>query len=68
MSEAGKQYHHGRTPAAWVGSVIAAIGFVIVAAAVLMGPNWQLFWIAIAVVLVGPIVGGVMRKMGMGQA
>jgi len=63
-----KHYHHGRTPAAWVGSGIAAAGFLLGTVAFLVGPNWMLFWISIAIVLLGAVVGGVMRKMGFGQA
>ena len=29
MARTPKYYHHGRSPAAWTGSVIAAIGFVV---------------------------------------
>ncbi|MFT3862609.1 HGxxPAAW family protein [Micropruina sp.] len=68
MSQGGKHYHHGRTPAAWAGSIIALVGFLICAVAFLMGPNWLLFWVSIVVILGGALVGGVMRKMGMGQA
>jgi hypothetical protein len=64
----GKHYHHGRTPAAWTGSAIAAVGFFVGAIAFVMGPNWLVFYIAIAIVLIGAIVGGVMHKMGLGQA
>lgn len=64
----GKQYHHGRTPAAWTGSTIALIGFLISAVGFLMSMNWVLFWIGIVVVLAGAVVGGVMHKMGLGQA
>ncbi len=68
MSEGEKHYHHGRTPAAWTGATISTIGFVIGTVAFLMGPNWVLFWISIVIVLAGAVVGGVMSKMGMGQA
>lgn len=64
----GKHYHHGRTPAAWAGSTIAAVGFVIAAVAFLIGLNWVLFWIGIVIVLAGAVVGGVMHRMGYGQA
>lgn len=67
-SSSGKHYHHGRTPAAWTGSTIAVIGFIAGSIAFMMGPNWLFFWISIAVILIGAIVGGVMSKMGLGQA
>ncbi len=64
----GKHYHHGRTPAAWTGSIIATVGFLLGAIAFVIGPNWLLFWVSMAIVLAGAIVGGVMHKMGLGQA
>ncbi|MCW3157587.1 HGxxPAAW family protein [Micropruina sonneratiae] len=67
MATSHKHYHHGRTPAAWAGSVIAAVGFLLGTVAFLMGPNWLLFWIALAIVLIAPVVGGVMSRMGLGQ-
>ncbi|MBK8459605.1 MAG: HGxxPAAW family protein [Micropruina sp.] len=63
-----KHYHHGKSPAAWVSSAIAAIGFTLGSIAFLMGPNWSFFWVSMVIILVAPIVGGVMRKMGLGQA
>ncbi|WP_366521487.1 HGxxPAAW family protein [Micropruina sp.] len=36
--------------------------------AFLMGPNWVFVWVSIAVILAGAVVGGIMRKMGLGQA
>lgn len=67
MSQGGKHYHHGRTPAAWAGSAIAFFGFLLGTIAFFMGPNWVLFWVALVFVLAAPIVGGVMSKMGLGQ-
>ena len=68
MSEGEKHYHHGRTPAAWTGACIAAVGFVLAAVAFLIGPNWVLFWISMVIVFAGAIAGGVMSRMGLGQA
>ena len=68
MSDSEKHDHHGRTPAAWTGAVIAAVGFLLGTVAFLMGPNWVLFWISIVIVLGGAVVGGVMSRMGLGQA
>ena len=71
MSAARKEYHHGQTPAAWAGVIISTLGFILAAISFFVGPDitihWTMFWISIAVVLVGPIVGGVMVKMGYGQ-
>lgn len=67
MSSTPKYYHHGRSPAAWVGSVVAAIGFVIVAVAALLGPNWTLAIIGGALVLIAGIATMIMKVMGFGQ-
>ena len=32
-AKVAKEYHHGRTPAAWAGSIIAAVAFILVAVA-----------------------------------
>ncbi len=68
MAEGGKHYHHGRTPAAWTGSIIAGVGFLLGTVAFLMGPNWIFVWVSVAVILAGAVVGGIMSKMGLGQA
>lgn len=57
---------HGHTPAAWTGVIIAFIGFcvgaVFTVAAIPFG-----FWAGIGLILLGAVVGGAMRMMGMGQ-
>jgi hypothetical protein len=57
---------HGNTPAAWtavsvmfVGTIISGLGVAVL--------NWPLFWIGLAVVVLGAVVGKVMQMMGMGQ-
>ncbi len=67
MSQGGKHYHHGRTPAAWTSTAIAFVGFLLGTIAFFMGPNWVLFWVSMVILLAAPIVGGVMSKMGLGQ-
>lgn len=64
----GEKYHHGRTPAAWVAMVLATLGSVVAAVGFFMNVNWPVVIVGLAVVLIAPIVGGVMRKMGYGQA
>ncbi|NKX49492.1 hypothetical protein HER39_02625 [Arthrobacter deserti] len=56
---------HGNSPAAWtcvlimlVGSVAAAVGFIIA--------SHLVFWSSVAVMVIGLIVGGIMRKAGYG--
>lgn len=67
MTQGKKHYHHGRTPAAWVGSLVATLGFLISTVGFFMNINWLVVWVGLAVVALGAIVGGVMVKMGYGQ-
>lgn len=67
-AEPGHFHHHGRTKAAWAGSVIAGIGFLLGAIAFLLGPNWVLFWIGMALLVTALITTDVLRRMGHGQA
>ncbi|MFD7706262.1 HGxxPAAW family protein [Streptomyces sp. NPDC059785] len=63
---AGSSHGHGHTPAAWTGVIIAFIGFCVAGAFMVMA-NPVGFWAGMAVILLGAVVGGVMRMMGMGQ-
>lgn len=68
MTAHEEKYHHGKTPAAWTAMVIATIGSLIAAVGfVLPGINWLMVWVGLGILVVSPIVGGVMRKMGYGQ-
>lgn len=67
MARTPQYYHHGRSPAAWVGSVGAAVGFVIAAIAAMLGPNWPLVIAGGAIVAVFALVTLVMKVMGYGQ-
>ncbi len=62
-----KEYHHGRTPAAWAGSIIAAVAFTLGAVAMMIGPNWTLLWTAAVLLVLSLVTGGVLRRMGFGQ-
>ncbi len=66
-AQAAKHYHHGRTPAAWVGSLIVTLGFIIGTVGFFMNINWTVVWVGLAVIVIGTIAGGVMVKMGYGQ-
>ena len=58
---------HGNTPAAWTAVVVGLIGFLIGSVGIILLPNsmaWPLFWIGVAVTLLGGVVFGVMAKMG----
>lgn len=62
-----RRYHHGKSPAAIWGSLLAALGFV-VAAIGFMGPlNWVVIGIGAVIVLLALIVGGTLRAAGYGQ-
>lgn len=59
--------HHGRTMAAWVGSIVTGIGAVIAAIGFLMNINAFVAGIGVGVMVAGAMVGGILRKMGYGQ-
>ncbi|MDQ0796908.1 HGxxPAAW family protein [Streptomyces sp. B1I3] len=57
---------HGHTPAAWTGVIISFIGFCI-AGLFMVAANPFGFWAGIAVVLLGGVVGLVMKMAGLGM-
>ncbi|MFG2355820.1 HGxxPAAW family protein [Streptomyces sp. NPDC048521] len=57
---------HGHTPAAWTGVIIAFIGFCVAGAFMVMAQPVG-FWAGMAIVVLGGVVGAVMRAMGLGQ-
>ncbi|NUS12515.1 MAG: hypothetical protein HOY69_14145 [Streptomyces sp.] len=59
-------YDHGHTPAAWTGVIISFIGFC-AAGVFIVAAEPAPFWASMAVVLLGPLVGGIMKSMGMGR-
>jgi hypothetical protein len=58
--------HHGNTPAAWTAVTIMFVGFLISGLALPFELPW-LFFVGVAVVAVGAVVGKVMQMMGMGS-
>ena len=58
--------HHGNTPAAWAGVIIAFVGFCVAAVAVVLAKP-VVMWVGIAVVLAGGVVGKVMQMAGYGK-
>ncbi|HSK56404.1 MAG TPA: HGxxPAAW family protein [Jiangellales bacterium] len=56
---------HGHTAAAWTAVTVMLIGFLVGAIAVVM-LNWPLFWVGVAIVGSGVVVGKVMSMMGLG--
>jgi hypothetical protein len=61
----GRHVHHGRTLAAWTGSVIALIAFVVGGIAVVL-QYWPLFWVSVALAVVAIIVTVILQRMGYG--
>lgn len=57
--------NHGSTPAAWAAVVIIMAAFVVGALGIALATPW-LFWVGVAGVVVGLLVGKVMQMMGMG--
>ncbi|MFJ5259051.1 HGxxPAAW family protein [Streptomyces sp. NPDC088387] len=62
---AGSSHGHGHTPAAWTGVIIAFIGFCVAGAFMVMDQPLG-FWGGMAIIVLGGVVGGVMRLMGLG--
>lgn len=57
---------HGHTPAAWTGVTIAFIGFCVAGAFMVMAQPLG-FWAGMVIVVLGGVVGMVMRSMGLGM-
>ncbi|MER5856470.1 HGxxPAAW family protein [Streptomyces sp. NPDC059688] len=57
---------HGHTPAAWTGVTIAFIGFCVAGAFMVMAQPLG-FWAGMVIVVLGGVVGGIMRAMGLGM-
>ena len=57
--------HHGNTPAAWTTVLVILVGF-IVGGIGLVVDSWPMFWVGVALLPVGAVVGKVMQKMGLG--
>jgi hypothetical protein len=56
---------HGNTPAAWTAVSIMFVGFLIAGLALPFSLPW-LFFVGLAVVVIGAVVGKAMQMMGMG--
>lgn len=64
-SDRVKHIHHGRTLAAWVGSLVSMVAFIIGGIAVMV-QNWPLFWAGVALLIIGLIVTKVLQVTGHG--
>ena len=58
--------NHGQTPAAWTTVIIIMLASVVATVGVVVG-SWPMFWVGIALVVVGAVVGKVMAMAGMGK-
>jgi uncharacterized membrane protein len=61
----GRHVHHGRTVAAWTGSVIGLVAFIVGAIAVVI-QRWPIFWAAVGLAVVALIVTAILQRMGYG--
>jgi uncharacterized membrane protein len=61
----GRHVHHGRTAAAWTGSVIGLVAFIVGAIAVVY-QTWPIFWGAVGLAVVALIVTVVLQRIGYG--
>lgn len=60
-----KEVHHGRTAAAWVGSMVAMVAFILGGVAVVI-QFWPLFWAAVALLVIGLVATRVLQVTGHG--
>jgi hypothetical protein len=49
-----------------VGTLLGMAAFILGGLALVMGPNWVMFWIAVALVVVALIATVVLQKLGYG--
>lgn len=60
-----KDVHHGRTGAAWTGTIVGMAAFLIGGIAVII-QNWTLFTVAAILLVAGLIAAKVMQVLGYG--
>lgn len=58
---------HGNSPAAWVAVIMMTVGFIIGALGFWFVSMWMIY-VAAALVVVGPLVGWILAKVGYGIA
>ena len=64
-NDQARHVHHGRTQAAWVGSMLAMVAFIIGGIAVMM-QNWVLFGVAVVLLIAAAIATKVLQVRGHG--
>lgn len=58
--------NHGNTPAAWTAVTVGLIGFVVGAVGLMLEPvSYFVFWIGVALVVIGGLAFVVMDKLGL---
>lgn len=57
---------HGNSTAAWAAVAIILVGFTVGGIAMVLGPNWLLFWISVGIVVLGALAGKVLQLLGFG--
>jgi hypothetical protein len=58
---------HGNSPAAWTAvTAIVLVAFTVGAIAMVLGPNWVLFWISVGIAVLGALAGKVLALLGFG--
>lgn len=61
--------HHGNTPAAWTAVVVILVGFVVGGVGLMLNPvSMTVFWVGVAICVVGAVVFLVMDRMGLNDA
>ena len=58
--------NHGRTPAAWVTVSVVVLGALVSAVALVLEIPW-LFWAGLGLIVIGVVLGQVLRMLGFGQ-
>jgi fatty acid desaturase len=67
LNRRGRHVHHGRTLAAWAGSAIGLVAFIVGGFAVAF-QIWPMFWVAVALAAIALIVTVVLQRMGYGAS
>jgi hypothetical protein len=60
-----KHVHHGRTAAAWAGTMIALVA-ILIGGIALVFQNWPIFWVGVGLLIVSLIVTKILQVTGHG--